>query len=255
MFTQFTNDNGVWVQVPDNHEFTKWFLPRDRHEPVFRRIITSFYNLGFIDKSQNIIDLGAWIGDNTIPWAANITGTVYAIDPSPRNCQYIRELCHINDVKNVKVIQKAISKDGSDLSYSWDLQHTSFSPSGTHKNNISSVSLDQLFRASEIQGIGMIHLDVEGMEFDVIRGATELIRAFKPVIFFEQHLNTDDFRGLSRYLSGFGYSSYLINEVLPGCNPDCRNFLAIQTHESHRTGIVSNSIGQPEIFSLVEFGI
>lgn len=251
MYTQFTNDNNVWVNVPENHDFTKWFINRDKHEPKFRRIVTAFLNLGFINKSLNIIDLGAWIGDNTLPWAANIPGTIYAIDPSPKNCDYIRQLCTLNDVKNVKVIQKAISKDGSALSYLWDLQHTSFSPSGIHKNEIPSTSLDQLFASRDIDSIGMIHLDVEGMEFDVIRGATELIRTFKPVIFFEQHLNTDDYRGLSEYLGRLGYESYLINEVLPGCNPDCRNFVAVQSANAPQVALVSTHLSEASLFTLI----
>ena len=46
-------------------------------------------NNNVIDKNKNIIDLGAWIGDNSIPWAKNIDGIVYAIDPSKENCKYI----------------------------------------------------------------------------------------------------------------------------------------------------------------------
>ena len=41
----------------------------------------------------NIIDLGAWIGDNAIPWAKNINHIVYAIDPSSQNIEFITKMC------------------------------------------------------------------------------------------------------------------------------------------------------------------
>jgi hypothetical protein len=53
------------------------FKKRDNHEVMFRRINTYLIKNKII--KNNIIDLGAWIGDNSIPWAKNIDGTVYAI--------------------------------------------------------------------------------------------------------------------------------------------------------------------------------
>lgn len=224
----FTNDGGVQVKLI-KHRFSDVFRRRDNHEVLFRKISTFLIKQGIV--KGNIIDLGAWIGDNSIPWAKNIGSDrrIYAIDPSPDNCSYIAEMAALNDVTNVTLIQKAISDKTEVLSTNENINHCSFvynnpGASGTHK--LESCSLDQLYRDHVIQDVGYIHLDVEGMEAKVVAGATELIQSCRPIIAFEQHLDLDDYRGLSRCLISKGYTVFLNNEVLPGCRHDCRNLFA-----------------------------
>ncbi len=170
------------------------------------------------------------MGDNSIPWAKNITGIVYAIDPSEQNCLFIKELALINNISNVTIIQKAISDKNELLSTNDPITHCSFvyPPIGiTGETKVDACSLDYLYAEQIIDNIDYIHLDVEGMEFQVIMGATLLIDHFKPIITFEQHINTDNYVELSTYLKNKQYEVYLINETFAGCRPDCRNLLAI----------------------------
>lgn len=224
----FTNDGGIKIHLI-KHRFSEVFRRRDHHEVLFRKISSFLIKQGIV--KGNIIDLGAWIGDNSIPWAKNIESnySVYAIDPSPDNCSYIAEMAVLNDVKNITIIQKAISDKTETLSTNENINHCSFvynNPGvfGIHK--LESCSLDQLYRDQVIQEVGYIHLDVEGMEAKVIAGAIELIRTCRPIIAFEQHLDIDDYRGLSRFLISKGYTVFLNNEILPGCRHDCRNLFA-----------------------------
>lgn len=228
-YCAFTNDNNVKIMLP-THEFSNTFAGRDECEFLFRRINTYLINSGVI--KNNIIDLGAWIGDNSIPWAKNISGIVYAIDPSDRNCNFIREVCALNEIKNVNVIQTAIS-DKVEILHTDDwLDHCSFvygSP-GTHSHfHINATTLDTLYSENMIDNIGYIHLDVEGMERRVLEGASNIIKNFKPIITFEQHLEIDDYKATSEFVRNNGYEVYLINEVMPHCRHDCRNFIAFPT--------------------------
>jgi hypothetical protein len=117
---------------------------------------------------------------------------------------------------------------------------------------MQSTSLDQLYRDGQISNVGMIHLDVEGMEWDVVKGAESLIRAEKPIIFYEQHVDSDDVNGLASHLFDLGYSSFLINEILVGCNPDCRNLVAILKGDSHQLTHISNDVGEPDLFTQIK---
>jgi FkbM family methyltransferase len=236
----FSNDNGVEIKYHMNHRFADLFGSRNEHEVMFRRISTYLINNGHI--RGNIVDLGAWIGDNALPWSKSLqmppkaefdTGAegaiVYAIDPSPDNCQFIQDLTSLNNIQNIRVIQKAISDKREVLSTNEDLTHCSFvsdDDSTSYKNQIEAVSLDDLFYAGEIADVAYIHLDVEGMENRVVAGATTLIDMCRPIIAFEQHLEQDSFIELSEHIAAKDYTVYLINEVLPGCRPDCRNFIA-----------------------------
>jgi len=228
----FSNDNGVEIKYHMNHRFANLFGSRNEHEVMFRRISTYLINNGHI--RGNIVDLGAWIGDNALPWSKNMAKLdpyplVYSIDPSPDNCQFIRDLASLNNIKNIRVIQKAISDKREVLSTNEDLTHCSFvsdDDSLTKQNQVKAWPLDDLYNAGEIADVAYIHLDVEGMENRVVAGAEKLINTYKPIIAFEQHLEQDPFLELSEHIAAKGYIVYLINEVLPGCRPDCRNFIA-----------------------------
>lgn len=226
----FPNDNNVIVYLPeDNNKITRYssyFPNRGGKEVLLRKIITYLINNNVIDKTKNFIDLGAWIGDNAIPWSKNIDGIVYAIDPSSENCNYIELLLKINSIANVKIIQKAISDKCETLSTNGDIRHCWFKKNKFGKIKVNSVTLDYLYEQNEIDNLEFIHLDVEGMERYVISGSEKIIKKFKPIICFEQHLNKDNYKALTEKIEKWGYVVYMINEVLEGCLPDCRNFIA-----------------------------
>lgn len=236
----FTNDNNVEIKLPQNSHYSNAFKVRNNHEALFRRINTSLIQNKIIDPSKNIIDLGAWIGDNSVPWAMNIAksgGMVYAIDPSKENCDFISTLGILNDLDNLCIISGVIG-DGitRELHTSDDLFHCSFmsgknyATDGFHK--FQSCSLDEMFQSGSICNVGYIHLDVEGMEHLVLNGASTLIDTYLPVITFEQHILTDDYMSICRQLSSKNYINYMIKETLPGCRPDCRNFLSLQPSQA-----------------------
>jgi|UniRef100_A0A6C0K8A6 FkbM family methyltransferase len=236
----FTNDNNVSVLLMD-HKYSTQFKTRDNNEVLFRKIITFLINNGTIEN--NIIDLGAWIGDNSIPWAMNIDGTVYAIDPSSDNCNFIRKMSELNNVTNVTVLEYAISNVNETLSTNDNMEHCSFvngnaGINGKHK--VNAVSLDYLYETGKIKDIGFIHLDVEGMEFKVIQGSSKIVDEYNPIIAFEQHIETDDFNTIIRHLNEKQYRVFLIDEVTGG-RPDCRNFIAFPNGVD--TDNLVNSIG------------
>jgi FkbM family methyltransferase len=222
-FCIFSNDNHVKIYLPE-HEFSEKFSIRDNHEVIFRKINNLLIKNKLING--NIIDLGCWVGDNSLPWSKNINGFIFAIDPSPENCDYVRELVRINDANNVVIIQEVISDEVKVVSTNDNLSHATFNSNDSGSIKLTSTTLDRLFEQNKIFGIDYIHLDVEGMEFQVIKGAEKIINYFQPIITFEQHINHDDYISLSSYLKKRGYLVFLINETLPGCNLDCRNFIA-----------------------------
>lgn len=234
--TIFKNDANVSLLLPQ-HKFSTTFKERDNHEVLFRQINT------FLIKSvvikDNIIDLGAWIGDNSIPWAKNIPSVVYAIDPSSENCDFIKETCSLNKIDNVRVMQTAISNVNETLRTNDDINHCSFvyGVGEQTKNVVDAVSLDYLYKSRIIENIGYIHLDVEGMEYKILQGASKLITDYRPIISFEQHLEIDNCSIIISFLSSRGYAIFLIDEILPGCRPDCRNFLAFP-HEKYTESLI-----------------
>ena len=255
----FTNDNSAVINLPVCNDslcrFASEYKNRDKHEVIFRQICTYLIKNRYIQN--NIIDLGAWIGDNSIPWAKNIFGIVYAIDPSRKNCEYIRTIAKLNNVKNVEVIQTAISNVEETLSTNDDIDHCAFNSNSKGNVKVKSTTLDNLHQKGlriagnaklsgaiapgftrKIKNIEFIHLDVEGMEWSVIQGSRKIISKYKPIICFEQHINTDNYQVIVNYLKSMDYRIYLINEQSGG-RVDCRNFISFPSKDSdgHLTGI------------------
>jgi len=224
----FTNDNNVEVKLIKKHPNSAVFATRDNHEVMFRRIHTYLINEKIITK--NLIDLGGWIGDNSIPWAMNLPESIiYSIDPSGSNIRFIKDMCALNRIKNVKTIQVAVSDKIEKLTTNQNINHCSFvynNPNNNGKHVEYAVSLDSLHDDGDIKDIGYMHLDVEGMEGRVLKGAEHLIDKYNPIITLEQHLEIDNVDEIKTFLENKKYHIYMIDEVLPGCRLDCRNFLA-----------------------------
>lgn len=222
----FTNDGGVSVSLIE-HPYSQTFASRNGDEALFRQMHTYLMDNGII--KNNIIDLGAWIGDNTIPWAKRSDAkqsVIYAIDPSKDNCEFIQKMCDHNQINNVKIFQNAISNKMETISTNYNMYHCTFVKGGEGRNKVDAITLDYLFENREIENIGYIHLDVEGMEYNVILGSEKIINTFRPIITFEQHLEIDDYSLIYYHLTSKEYIIFLIDEVLPSCRPDCRNSIA-----------------------------
>lgn len=245
----FTNDNYVNIKLI-KHPRSEVFKKRDKHEEMFRKINTYLIKNKFIDG--NIIDLGAWIGDNSIPWAMNLSHKIYAIDPSPNNINYIELMAKANNIMNIKTIQKAISDKNEIISTNGNINHCSFNKKGG-KTKVESVTLDYLYSQKYIENIAYIHLDVEGFEFNVIKGSENIIKLFNPIISYEQHLEIDNYKELSLYLYNKGYNIYLINEILPGCRNDCRNLLAFPKNINININKINNNIGKNVLLSILNW--
>ena len=220
----FKNDNNVSISLIDD-PYSELLAGRDHHEILFRRINTMLILDNII--KNNIIDSGAWIGDNSIPWSKNISGTVYAIEPSTVNCDFISKTCEHNNITNVKTMCVALSDKNEILSTNDDIVHCTFVGFGENaKNKVSAFTLDYLYENKEIENIGYIHLDVEGMEHKVLLGSSKVIDEFRPIITYEQHMDQNDVKSLVEYLNSKNYKSYVIDEELPNCHLDCRNLMA-----------------------------
>lgn len=221
----FHNDLGTKIILPTNHQFYSKFITRPEKEIGLRKIHAYLIDNHLING--NILDCGAWIGDNSIPWATITKNIIYAIDPSSENCNFIKLLAEINNINNIRVYEMGLSKSNTKISTNYNINHAPFQYGTDGANIVDSVSIDYLHESKMIENLSCIHLDVEGMEYDVIIGGINTIKKYKPIISFEQHLETDNYLGLIDYLNKLDYESYLINEILPECRHDCRNFLSV----------------------------
>ena len=199
-----------------------------------RRIVYELYSKNYIDNTKSIIDIGSWIGENSIVWSKLLKNqaSVLAIDPSKNNQNYCKTLCKFNKIENINLINAVCSDESNQkLGFSGSIDHANFRKTYDQKFILSKTLNSVVNELSVDKEIGFMHIDVEGFEFQVLKGADLIFSDQKPIIIFEQHITKEDVSSIFDYLKTFGYEVYMINEVLQGCDLDCRNFIALQKNK------------------------
>src|SRR5688572_20482283 len=137
------------------------------------------------------LDVGANIGNHTL-FLARHFDTVDAFEPSPRTFALLA--LNTQDVANVTVHRIGLSDREDVLSLMVPLEnvgrgsvlHDPAHAGPVRQERIEVIPLD---RVSGIEGqtIGLIKVDVEGMEAEVLRGARSTLQRCRPAVVFEQH--------------------------------------------------------------------
>lgn len=244
----FVHEGDVKIMLPKvsawraflgmNSTFTKSaeYFHRPNAEVLLRKTIYSLYRQGYIDSNKSVIDIGCWIADNSLVWAKMLTDNafVFAIDPSTKNQNFGKRLAELNGIKNVKWVEAVCSdSQGVELAFDGKIDHASFKENETSGSFLVSTTLDRIVEQGNDASIGLLHVDVEGFELNVLKGARSIIEKNRPVITFEQHISKENVALVVDFLKSFGYRIFMINEVLSGCDLDCRNFIAIDASKEY----------------------
>lgn len=142
-----------------------------------------------IKKGDIVLDIGAHIGYYTLIMAKLVgkEGKVFAFEPEPSNYKILQKNVEINSYHNV-VLEKKAAADRNGII---DL-YLSLDSSGMHriypskhckdKIQINSLKLDNYFQNSKfLNKIGLIKIDVEGAEFNVLKGTIEILKNNKKI--------------------------------------------------------------------------
>lgn len=142
------------------------------------------------------LDIGAHIGYFSMLLERKHKAKVYAFEPMPYNVKKIKHYFELNKVKNVKIFEMALSNQigelvFSNLEYS-DVGNTYVNNSPifeSSRNNIKvkTNTLDNLLSENTISNPNILKIDVEGAELDVLKGAYNLLKTCKPIIFLSTH--------------------------------------------------------------------
>lgn len=146
-----------------------------------------------IDTSKGVaIDIGANIGNHTIIFS-KIFGYVFSFEPNPFTFQILN--FNSQFLLNVKTFNFGLSDKNEKLELFEDISNYGassavYKKSESRSTTIEVRSLDSM--EENFSNLKLMKIDVEGMEYDVLRGAKNIIEKNKPIILFEQHMTDFD---------------------------------------------------------------
>lgn len=148
----------------------------------------------YISGNGTSIDIGANIGLWTCFIAAQkAAGLVFAFEPSTRNYEMLMFHCAENALgKSVRAFKHGLSDTNSSLTLHKpsDFGSLTFVPAcgddtvDVTESIVQVVPLDSYIASFDGQ-VDFIKLDVEGFEYEVLRGATQTLQIFQPTVLFE----------------------------------------------------------------------
>ena len=141
-------------------------------------------------KSGNVVfDIGAQAGYFTLI-ASRLTeeqGKVFTFEPLPENISFIQKHCLLNDCQNVTILDKAVGNTPSKRRFKTTGCSFMGNLSTEGDLEVEVASLDQLAADKQISPPHVIKIEVEGMDYWVLRGGEKLIREHRPIIFIATH--------------------------------------------------------------------
>lgn len=139
-----------------------------------------------INSKDTVLDCGGFIGHFSITASKMAyNGKVYVFEPFQENVNLLSKNVEQNNLKNVTLIQKAVSKKTgkTQLFFNKDLPCSSgkfLKVDSIESYDIHTVTIDDFFKENNLKRVDFIKMDIEGMERYALIGAKKVISMFKP---------------------------------------------------------------------------
>lgn len=223
-------DNGiVWLNTEDIAIYTsadnyiEWtILSTGTYEDEIGKLIRISLNDG-----DTALDIGANIGLQSLRMSQCVktTGKVYSFEPIEYVQEKFKRNIALNKAANVTLFPFALADEESETDVkidrnSWNQGAFSLSNknSGNETQKIRIKVADELPEIKALEQLAFIKIDVEGFEFQVLRGLTQTLKKHRPRIIFEYDgnywINTkQSVTECFDFLRSLNYSIYQINSV------------------------------------------
>ena len=161
-------------------------------------------------RGAQIIDAGAYIGDTAKMFYNTFEPEkIWALEPQPSTFQRL-----VNNINRWKAEGRIIPLKLGIAETAMDIQVWGNGlgastirkiPSGKIDRNIcNALSIDELVSKYSMSRIGLIKLDVEGLELEGLKGAVQTIKKFSPILIVSIYHTAKDFFEAKPFLESLG---------------------------------------------------
>jgi len=170
---------------------------------------------------KTVIDAGAWLGDFSIFCAAeHASCVVVAIEPNAQHVDFMKNVRKANPMRlsNLWIVHGVLS-DKDDEYYTCATTHVAqpnaqykalVAGATSKKDAILSKSVDTLVSILGLsRPVGLLHLDVEGMEAKVLEGSRRILQTDRPVVVVEM-LGSLTYETILQLFKNTGYRMHCV---------------------------------------------
>lgn len=189
------------------------------YEPFEIELVNSL-----VKKGNTAVDIGAMIGCYTLVFAKLVgeKGKVFAFEPAPDNYKTLQKNIWINEYKNTRILQKAVSDTNGEISIYLNNGNLGMHTLGKRKDlakweeiKIEAIRLDSYFEKYN-RKIDFLKMDIQGAEGLALKGMEKTLKKneqIKMIVEFSQ----PELKGLGdpkeclRLLRKYGFDIYEID--------------------------------------------
>ncbi len=165
------------------------------------------YNDIKVEDGDYVIDGGGCYGDTALYFAskAGKCGKVFSFEFLPENLKIFNENLYRNSniSKNIEVNSLALWENNKEDLYVVEAgpatQCFRYKPK-KYDFKVNTISIDQFVSRNSIEKVDFIKLDIEGAEFETLKGALETIKKFKPKLAICLYHDIAHFSEIPNYL-------------------------------------------------------
>ena len=144
----------------------------------------------YISETSIVLDIGANIGLHSIYFSSLAKdGCIFSFEPSLTTFSFL--VSNVANITNIVPINLAISDEGKIANFYHTSDNAYSSLMDTKRKEVVSVikvpcmRVDDVVSGLHLDRVDFVKIDVEGMEFEVLKGMVEVISKYQPVIFCE----------------------------------------------------------------------
>ncbi|MEZ2311111.1 FkbM family methyltransferase [Paraburkholderia sp. RCC_158] len=186
---RYIRSKDVTLAVPTEH-FAERYL---QGGGLFRPLVVPFFE-DLVKEGQTVIDVGANVGFFSLVAAQRVgsTGKVVSIDPSARAIAGLLRATQVNGVRNVTTVIAAAYDTCCTLMIAHNQASTNCVvrrlPEGgfdtiAPERLVSAITIDQTVH--DLKRCDVIRIAVGGNELPALRGATNVLKQFRPTVISE----------------------------------------------------------------------
>ena len=217
----FRSREGTIFRIDLSEKMHKYLFIRGTYEPGLSR----FFRMN-IRPDDVVFDVGANFGWFSVLFLKLLDkrGSLHSFEPVPPIYEELKQNIALNKGKiepKLNNFALGAKKTRTEINVFKNLPHGHASLSDLGREDASTydteiITLDHYIEKYKIRKVDVIKIDVEGAEFNVLRGAEKLLKNNPPrIITMEVNYRTSRFFGYSpldmlEYLRSFGYRIYAL---------------------------------------------